>query len=119
MQNNKIILSYCPNFDKIVNADFLEDDIVSLQLVKIYRDFIFKIDIYNENDLIKVRELDQTMGKYIDDYFFRKALKNEMLSVKIKKTAGDILRTIVDTIIGIFKQYEIDRTRKIYISRWI
>ena len=119
MKNNKVILSYCSNFDKIVNADFLEDDVLSLQLVKIYRDFIFKIDIYNEDDLVKVKDLDQTMGKYVEDYFFRKTMKKEMMSVRVKRTAGDILRAVVDHIIYIFKTYQEDQTRKIYISRWI
>jgi len=114
-----MILSYCPNFDKIVNADFLEDDALSFRLVKIYRDFIFKIDLQNENDIEKVKELDQTMGKYVEDYFFRKTLQKEILTIKVRQTAGDIIRTIVDHIIGIFKRYELESTRKIYVSRWI
>ena len=119
MEKNKIILSYCPNFDKIINTDFLDDDILSLQLVKIYKDFIFKINIENEYEIAKVQELDKTMGKYVDDYFFRKTMKEEILTVRIKKSAGDTMRIIVDTIINIFKKYEIESTRKIYISRWI
>lgn len=119
LENNKIILSYCPNFDKIVNTVFLEDDALSLQLVKIYRDFIFHIDLSNELDLQKVQELDQTMGKYVEDYFFRKTLQKEILTIKLKKTAEDIIHAIVDSIIGIFKRYELESTRKIYVSRWI
>lgn len=119
MQNNKIILSYCPNFDKITNADFLEEDVLSLQLVKIYKDFIFKIDLTNELDIIKIKDLDKTMGKYVDDYFFRKTLQKEILTMKVRRTAGDILNAIVDGIISIFRRYEEGATRKIYISRWI
>lgn len=119
MDNNKIIISYCKNYEKINNADFLEDDTLSLQLVKIYKDFIFKIDIDNEIDVIKVKELDKTMGKYVDDYFFRKTLQKEILTIKVKKSTGDVIRIIVDSIISIFKKYEEDSTRKIYISRWI
>ena len=119
METNKIILSYCPNFDKIINTDFLEDDLLSIKLVNIYKDFIFKIDINNEIDLIKIQDLDKTMGKYVDDYFFRKTLQKEILTIKVRKSAGDVVRTIVDNIISIFKRYESDSTRKIYISRWI
>lgn len=118
MENNKLILSYCPNFDKIVNTDFMEDDTLSLQLVKIYRDFIFKINISNEEDIKKVEDLDKTMGKYVDDYFFRKTLQKEILRMKVKNS-GDTVRTIVDAIIAIYKQSLEDQTRKIYISRWI
>lgn len=119
MQNNKIILSYCPNFDKIINTDFLEEDALSIQLVKIYRDYIFKININNEDDILKVKELDKTMGKYVDDYFFRKTLQKEILTIKVKRTATDVLNAIVDSIINIFRRYEEGATRKIYISRWI
>ena len=110
---------YCPNFDRIVNTDFFEGDNLSFQLVKIYKDFIFKIDINNEEDIIKAREIDRTMGKYVEDYFFRKTLQKELLRIRIKRTAGDVIRAIVDSIIQIFKRYELDSTRKIYISKWI
>lgn len=119
MSNNKIILSYCPNFDRIVNTDFLEGDSLSQQLVKIYKDFIFRIDIYNEDDVEKAIYIDRTMGKYVDDYLFRKTLQQEILAIKVKRTAGDMIRTIVDNIISIFKRYELEATRKIYISKWI
>lgn len=119
MNNNKIILGYCKNFDRIVNTDFLEGDSMSFQLVKIYRDFIFKIDINNEEDIKKAIDIDRTMGKYVEDYFFRKTMQEELLKSKLRKTAGDVLRTIVDCIISIFKRYEEDATRKIYISKWI
>lgn len=119
MTNNKIILGYCPNFDKIINADFIVEDVLSRELVKIYRDFIFRININEEEDILKVKELDQTMGKYVDDYFFRKTMQQEILRMKVKKNARDVIRLIVDSIISIFKRYEEESTRKIYISKWI
>ena len=118
MENNKVILSYCPNFDRIINTDFLEDDSLSLQLVKVYRDFIFKINIQNEDDIEKASLLDKTMGKYADDYFFRKTLQKEIFKMKVKK-GSDPVRTIVEAVIYIYKQTMEDQTRKIYISRWI
>lgn len=119
MENNKVILGYCPNFDKIINTDFLEDDSLSLQLVKIYRDFIFKIDINDEDDITKVQLLDKTMGKYVDDYFFRKSLQKEIFRMKVKNKNSDPVRTIVEAIINIYEQTIEDQTRKIYISKWI
>lgn len=117
MQDNKRILTYCSNFEKIINADFIEGDTLSLQLVKIYKDFIFKANL--ETDIPNIIEIDKIMGRYVDDYAFRKTLKNELLNVKVKKTASDIVRLIVENIIAIFKKYELESTRKIYISKWI
>ena len=59
------------------------------------------------------------MGLYIDDFLFRKNLQTEITQVKVKKTITDIIVQIVDSIIDIFKKYEMESTRKIYISRWI
>ena len=33
MKNNKLVLNYCRNFEKIINTDFEENDTLSLQLV--------------------------------------------------------------------------------------
>jgi len=119
MITNKLILKYCPNFDRIINTDFVEEDNLSLQLVKIYKDYIFNIDINNEDDIQLVRLIDKTMGKYVDDCFFRKTLQKEIFRMKVKNKNSDPVRTIVDAIINIYKQTMEDQTRKIYISKWI
>ena len=118
MKNNKLVLSYCKNFEKIINTDFLEGDNLSLQLVKIYQDYIFNIDITNEEELNNAIEIDKIMARYIDDYLFRKTLKQELLRVKVKK-CGNVIKTIVENIIAIFHRVEFEATRKIYISKWI
>lgn len=119
MKNNKLVLNYCKNFERITNTDFLEGDTLSVQLVKIYKDYIFKIDIENEEEVDNAIEIDKIMGRYIDDYLFRKTLKQELLRVKVKKTCGDMIKTIVESIIEIFRKVEFESTRKIYISKWI
>ncbi len=119
LKNNKLILSYCKNFAKINNTDFLEGDTLSIQLVKIYKDYIFKIDINNEDEIENAIELDKIMARYIDDYQFRKTLKQELLRVKVKSSCKDIIKTIVENIIEIFKRVEFEQTRRIYISKWI
>ena len=75
MENNKLILNYCKNFDYIMNTDFLEGDTVSSRLVSIYKNFIFKIDIHNEDDINKAILIDAVMGKYVEEYTFRKKLQ--------------------------------------------
>ena len=118
LKNNKLVLSYCKNFERINNTDFQEGDNLSLQLVKIYKDYIFNIDIRNEEELNNAIEIDKIMARYIDDYFFRKTLKQELLRVKVKN-CGDIIKTIVESIIAIFHRVEFEDSRIIRISRWI
>jgi len=72
-----------------------------------------------EKERKKVSEIDYVLGKYIDDYAFRKELRLEIVHVKVKKTCTDILRAIVESIIHIFDNYLENSTKKIRIARWI
>ena len=45
-------------------------------------------------------------------------MKYELLKVKITKDEN-LLQNLINSIIGIFEQFEEGKTRKIYISRWI
>lgn len=119
MKNNKLVLNYCKNFEKINNTDFLAGDNLSLQLVKIYKDYIFNINIDNEEELNNAIEIDKIMARYVDDYLFRNTLKQELLKVKVKKSCSNIIKAIVESIIAIFHKVEFEQTRKIYISKWI
>ncbi len=119
MNNNRLILKYCRNFHKIVNFEYYEDDFISEKLINIYRDFIFKVDVKNEDDLKKAVKLDYVVSRYIDDYLFRKNMKTQLLAVRIRKTCDNVLKAIVDSIIHIFVKYQEETTRKIYISKWI
>lgn len=119
MENKKAILNYCPNFERIINTDFADGDNLSLELVRIYKKYIFKIDLNNLDELSNVKKLDQIMGKYVEDYLFRKKFQNEMHYLKVKKNATDVIKSIVEGLIELFKKYEFDFTRKVEISKWI
>lgn len=119
LKKNKLILSNCPNFYRIVNFDYFEDDYVTDKLIKIYEEYIFNIDVTNYDELRIVKQIDYVLGKYLDDYLFRKKMKIEILKVKVNKSSSNIRKTIVESIINIFKRYKEEVTREIYISRWI
>lgn len=119
MNKNKLVLDNCPNFYRIVNFDYFEDDYITDKLIKIYESFIFNIDIANVEEIKKVNKIDYVLGKYIDDYLFRRRMQTEIVNVKIKKSCTNVLHAIVESIITIFNRYEEETTRNIYISRWI
>lgn len=119
LDTNKMVLKYCPNFDRIVNLDYYEGDAVTERLIGIYEKFIFSSDIDNDEDIRLIREIDHVLGKYIDDYAFRKEMQVEIFRVKVRKTCSNMLKAVVEGIIRIFEKYEEDSTRNIYISRWI
>ena len=99
MENNKIILSYCHNFNKIISTEFIDGDSLSNNLVNIYKNFIFHIDLNNGEEI-------------------REKLQQEILTLRVKKS-NNVIRTIVEAIIEIYQQLELEKTRKIDISMWI
>ena len=119
MQTNKQIIGLCPNFYKIIEFSPYEDDIVSKKLIKLYQEYIFRIDINNPEDVESVINLDKVVSKYIDDYLFRKEMQKQILQIRVRKDAKDILKEIIRSILQIFDNYEEYTTRVIYISKWI
>lgn len=119
MDANKLVLKYCPNFNRIINLDYYEEDMVTERLINIYEKFIFSSDIDDVENVKMIREIDYVLGKYIDDYAFRKEMQVEIFRVKVRKSCKNILKAVVEGIIRIFYKYEEDSTRSIYISRWI
>lgn len=120
MNNNaKEILNYCPNFNRIMNFDYVKDDVITAKLIHIYNDYIFKVNMNSTEEVNEVIHFDYVLGRYIDDYEFRRELRKEIVQVKIKKTCADILRAIVESIIKIFDNYLENSTRRITIAHWI
>ena len=118
MDNSKQIINHCPNFYKIVNFDYFEDDNFTACLIKIYREFIFSVNPLDTESIKKVEQIDMVLAKYIDDYIFRKTMKYELSQIKITDKS-DLLQKLINSILGIFDKYEEGKTRNIYIARWI
>lgn len=116
--DNKKNLKHCPNFYKISSFEYNEKDIISERLIGLYKEYIFNIDLTDQDQVNQIETLDKIISKYIDDYFFRKELRMGLKDMKIKKS-DNILGDIVHRIIKIFERYEEGYTRNIYISRWI
>ncbi len=119
MNNGKEVIALCQNYYKIVNFEYDEDDFISEKLINIYKDYLFKININNNDDVKTAKKMDEVLNKYIDDYVFRKEMNKELLKVKISRSCADILKAIVDSILAIFNHYQEYTTRNIYVSRWI
>lgn len=115
---NKQIVAMCPNFYKIINFEPMEGDNITEKLIKIYQEYIFKNTCLDKETIETIKQLDLIVGKYIDDYLFRKEFQKEIVKVKVAKNTN-ILKEIINSIIKIFNNYEEYTTRVIYISKWI
>ena len=119
MKKNKMILkNHCPNFYKIINFGFLEDDNISLRLIQVYKNFVFSINPENRHDLKMVGRLDFVINKYIEDYYVRQEMQKGMEEIKTKQS-GDIIRNAVEGVLRSFDRYENSFTRVISFARWI
>lgn len=119
MNRNKIIIENCPNFYKIINFDYFEGDYFTINLINIYRKFIFQVEELSDENLAKIRKIDTILSRYIDDYVFRKEMKYELLQIKINKNERNLLENLVNSLIGVFEKFEEGQTRSIYIACWI
>ncbi|MBE6147970.1 MAG: hypothetical protein E7167_00445 [Firmicutes bacterium] len=119
MSENKQILKFCPNFYKIINFNPIMGDELTERIIRMYQEYIFRINIHNEDEVNEIKELDAAVAKYIDDYSFRKEVQRQIMSIKVKNDCKDIIKYFIDAIIRIFSTYEDYTTRVIYISRWI
>jgi len=119
MKKNKLILKHCPNFYKIINFEFFEEDFISQKLIEIYKDFIFEIDLTDKTDIKMVQQLDFVINKYIEDYYFRKEMQIGMQNIRVKRSSDNLMKNIVESVIECFDSYEMSYTRTIYFARWI
>ena len=115
---NMSIQNICPNYERIMSFDYLEEDRITSKLIEIYKSFL-KRSYLNNEELKELKQYDYVLGRYLDDYTFRKELKSEIVHIQIKRTCTDIIRAIVESVIKIYNNYLENSTRKITIARWI
>ncbi len=116
---NKKIINNCKNYYRIINEVFYEDDTITPKMIKIYRKYIFSIDINNKEQLNTIIKLDSILASYFEDFDLRKKLNVSLRKMRIKKSEENLLNTVVNNIINLYDKYVEDYTRNIYIPRWI
>ncbi len=119
MVKEKKILNCCPNYNEIVNCDFLEDDLFTKKLIEYYQEFIFNIDENNDEQKNRVKKLDEAIYKYIADYRFAKTLKNTLDIDVIINNGFSYLEQLMEYIVSFFSEYQEQEIRDICQTRWI
>ena len=118
MNRNREVLKHCPHFYSIINFDYYSDDLVSAKLIKLYNNYIFGVDLSNQDDVNRIEKLDTILYEYINDYNFRQEVKNDIYTLEIKKQ-DNLLDALVNAIISFFDNYEKVKYRKVQVTRWI
>ena len=118
MKKNKIILNHCKNYYKIEDFEYDSDDFITSKLISLYEEYIFNINEKNNDDIKRIETLDIILGKYVDDYVFRKEIKKQVMSISVRNDSN-FIESIVNSLINLFENYEDGYTRNIYFARWI
>lgn len=119
MNDAKKVLSYCPNYYKIINEEFDENDVVTGKLIQIYSEFVFSVNVNNKEELNELEKINEAMTKYFSNEDFRRELTKLITEMKIKKDIDNILFYIVKSINKTYKKYLENYTRNLYIPKWI
>lgn len=117
MDDNKKRLKHCPNFYRIMNFVYYDDDTLSKKVFEVYQKYVFEVDLSDKKNINKLEHFDNIVGKYIDDHTFRKELRSQMKKIQVRKGANP-MDAIVDWIFHVFDNYEFGYTKNIYFSRW-
>lgn len=117
MKGKVKVLTCCIHFDEIVNYDFLEDDILTKKLIQYYQDYIFNIDEQDEK-LALIKQLDEALYKYMDDYHFAKRLKDSLDVDVVTSENFAYLEQLMTYIVTFFKSYDESETSTTP-TRWI
>ena len=102
---NKEIVEVCKNYYTIVNAEIYEGDEVTLNIIKLYEDFIFGMDIVTKREKEKLEESITIMLLPKDP--------------KVSKGVHNLVEYVMNKMIVFFEDYKDIYTRNIYIPRWI
>ena len=116
---NKEIVSICKNYYKIVNSDFVSHDKFSCNVIKIYRDYLFNIEVITMREKEKLVLIDNIMYKFITDKRFNKEMISKLSSLKVGKSVTNVVEYAINKLIEYFDEYKDTYTRSIYIPRWI
>ena len=83
MNKNKQILKHCPNFYKIMNFEYYEDDLLSDKLINVYHDYVFKVSLDDKKNIAKLEQVDFIINKYIEVFLNIKLNINKILDIII------------------------------------
>lgn len=113
------ILNSCPYYDKIVNYEYKEGDILSKDLINWYRELIFSADGTNQKQLKIINAMDRALYLYVKENKYKKGLTKVLNESDV---SIDNQRSIANTIKKILlytNKYEEQEILNISNSVWL
>lgn len=115
----KKILENCPHFDMIIHYEYPYGDVLSKKIIDWYRELIFSANGNNQEQLLLIRALDQSLYLYVRDNKYkrelRKILSIDELTFENKNTIKNSIRKLIEFT----NNYEKQEIREVSISKWL
>ncbi len=104
-----ILITCCKHYDKAVNFLYLENDIISKLLIEYYQEYVFNI----KSEKSKIR-VDKIMCIYTEKEDFY-----DYVQERLQEDIYDNYDKVIRKLIKIYKQFEIDKLKKVKNTRWL
>lgn len=116
---NKKIVEICKNYYKIVNSLLYEGDKITSNIIRIYEDYIFSLEIITKREIEKLQIVDKIMLKFVTDSKFKKEMCEYFSNLKVSKAVNNLVEYVMNKMIAFAEDYKDFYTRNIYMPRWI
>lgn len=119
IEHVRLVLLNCPHYDDIVNYDYSYNDVMTKKLIDWYRELVFSIDTKNENQLILINTIDNSLYLYIVDKKFRKKISNSISTDDLLFNDKDTVKMVVKNMIDTAYKYENEMVLEFSSSKWL
>ena len=115
----KKILENCPHFDIIVHYEYPYGDVLSKKLLDWYRELVFSANGNNENQLMLVRALDQSLYLYVRDNKYKRGLRKILTVDELTFKDKNIIKEVIKKMLEFTNEYEKEEIREVSVSKWL
>lgn len=113
------ILNSCPYYDKIVNYEYNEGDLLSKALIDWYRELIFSADGYNEKQLKIISAMDKALYLYVKENKYKKGLEKVLQEKDVSIDNQTSIANAIKKILLYTNSYEKQEVLEITNSVWL
>ena len=115
----KKILENCPHFNMIIHYEFPYGDMLSKKLIDWYRELVFSANGNNENQLLLIRSLDQSLYLYVRDNKYKRGLRQIISIDELSFDNKDTIKNSIKKLIEYTNVYEKQEIREVCVSKWL
>lgn len=115
----KKILENCPHYNMIIHYEYPYGDVLSKKLIDWYKDLIFSANGNNEEQLLLIRALDQSLYLYVRDNKYKRELRKIISINELTFENKDIIKNSIKKLIEFTNDYEKKEVREVSISKWL